>query len=83
MRGAALSAGLYLPTSDVDLVILSSGCTDIVSGLRALAQSLVRKSLATGIQVSLGPIVSIRENSFEALKRHWEMLLVFWPLNLP
>ena len=54
--GVVLSAGLYLPTSDVDLVILNSGCTDIVSGLRALAQSLVRKSLATGIQVSLGPV---------------------------
>ena len=51
-----LSAGLYLPTSDVDLVILDSGCTDIVSGLRALAQCLVRRSLATGIQVCVKPI---------------------------
>ena len=48
---AAPSAGLYLPTSDLDLVILDSGCSDIVSGLRALAQYLVRKSLATDIQV--------------------------------
>ena len=47
-----LSAGLYLPTSDLDLVILSSGCTNIPSGLKALAQCLVRKSLATEIQVS-------------------------------
>ncbi len=51
-----LPAGLYLPTSDVDLVILDSGCTDIVSGLRALAQCLVRRSLATGIQVGIRPL---------------------------
>ena len=47
----ALLAGLYLPTSDLDLVILDSGCTDIVSGLRALANCLVRKGLAKAIQV--------------------------------
>ena len=43
----------------MDLVILDSGCTDIVSGLRALAQCLVRRSLATGIQVGIGYLTSV------------------------
>lgn len=46
-----LLAGLYLPTSDLDLVILNSGCTDIPAGLKALANCLVRRDLAKSIQV--------------------------------
>lgn len=44
-------AGLYLPTSDVDAVVVNSGCTDIPTGLKALAQSLLRKHLAKQMQV--------------------------------
>lgn len=44
-------AGLYLPTSDLDAVVIGSGCTDIPQGLKALAQSLLRKKLAKNMQV--------------------------------
>lgn len=45
-------AGLYLPTSDVDLVVLDSGCSDIVRGLRAIGNKLVDGAMAKNIQVS-------------------------------
>jgi hypothetical protein len=46
-----LPAGLYLPTSDVDAVIMGSGCTDILQGLKALANALARKNMAKNMQV--------------------------------
>lgn len=49
------STGLYLPNSDLDLVVMKSGCEDVVKGLKALATSLTRRSLATDIQVSCCP----------------------------
>lgn len=54
----SFATGLYLPTSDVDAVIMHSGCADIPSGLKALATSLARKGLAKNMQVrgpALGP----------------------------
>ena len=48
---ATLPAGLYLPTSDVDAVVVNSGCADVPAGLKALAQSLLRKKLAKNVQV--------------------------------
>lgn len=43
-------AGLFLPTSDLDLVILDSGCRDVRDGLRALANSLTRKGMVRQMQ---------------------------------
>ena len=47
----SFATGLYLPTSDMDLVVTDSGCTDVRSGLRALAQALARKGMAKNMQV--------------------------------
>ncbi|KAK9804972.1 hypothetical protein WJX73_006042 [Symbiochloris irregularis] len=43
--------GLFLPTSDLDLVIINSGCRDVPGGLRALATGLTRKGMARNMQV--------------------------------
>ncbi|XP_065862069.1 uncharacterized protein [Euphorbia lathyris] len=43
--------GLYLPTSDVDVVILESGIKSPQIGLQALAKALSQKSIAKKIQV--------------------------------
>ena len=43
---------MYLPTSDIDCVVLNSGCTDVAAGLRALATAALRRNLAKNIQVS-------------------------------
>ena len=51
---ATATAGLYLPTSDVDAVIIGSGCSDVPQGLKALANSLARKSMAKNMQVGSG-----------------------------
>ncbi|KAI3436347.1 hypothetical protein D9Q98_002400 [Chlorella vulgaris] len=47
----SFATGLYLPTSDVDAVVMGSGCTDIPQGLKALATSLARKNMAKNMQV--------------------------------
>lgn len=44
-------SGLYLPTSDIDLVVMDSKCGDVPIALKALASSLLRRSMAKGIQV--------------------------------
>ena len=44
-------AGLFLPTSDLDIVIINSGCRDVRGGLRALANALTRKGMAKQMQV--------------------------------
>ena len=43
-------SGLYVPTSDVDLVVLDTAA-DVQTGLKALANLLSRKGIAKGIQV--------------------------------
>lgn len=47
----SFATGLYLPTSDMDLVVTDSGCGDVRQGLRALAQALARKGMAKNMQV--------------------------------
>lgn len=47
----SFATGLYLPTSDIDVVILNSGCGDIQSGLRALAKALAKDAIAKNLQV--------------------------------
>ena len=47
----ALVAGLYLPTSDMDLVVIKSHCTDIPRALRAIGNILVENQMAKNIQV--------------------------------
>jgi hypothetical protein len=46
-----LPAGLYVPTSDVDLVVMDTK-TDVQTGLKALANLLSRKGVAKSLQVS-------------------------------
>jgi non-canonical poly(A) RNA polymerase PAPD5/7 len=60
----SFATGLYLPTSDLDAVILHSGCTDIPSGLKALANALTRRNLAKNMQViskARVPIIKFEE----------------------
>jgi len=59
------ATGLYLPTSDMDLVVLQSGVTDIKDTLRKLANKLSSKGIARSIQVitkATVPIVKFVEN---------------------
>jgi DNA polymerase sigma len=45
-------SGLYVPTSDIDLVVLGAGHGGNVPGaLRSLAAMLSKKEIATNIQV--------------------------------
>ncbi|KAK9811253.1 hypothetical protein WJX72_000658 [[Myrmecia] bisecta] len=56
--------GLYLPTSDLDLVVVDSNCTNIPQALKAIASSLSRKNLATEVQViakAKVPIIKFQE----------------------
>jgi non-canonical poly(A) RNA polymerase PAPD5/7 len=60
----SFATGLYLPTSDLDAVILNSGCTDIPSGLKALANALTRRNLAKNMQIiskARVPIIKFEE----------------------
>lgn len=43
--------GLYLPTSDIDVVILGSGIKDPQTGLQGLSRALSQKGIAKKIQV--------------------------------
>lgn len=54
----SFATGLYLPTSDMDLVVTDSECADVRQGLRALAQALARKGMAKNVQVRLQTILS-------------------------
>lgn len=47
-----MHAGLFVPTSDIDLVVMDSKCDNIQSGLKALATVLARKGVAKSIQVT-------------------------------
>ena len=46
-------AGLYLPTSDLDVVVVGSGCDDVRNALKALANSLMRRSMAKNMQACM------------------------------
>ncbi|XP_031495245.1 uncharacterized protein LOC116260864 [Nymphaea colorata] len=47
----SFKTGLYLPTSDIDVVILNSNIQNPQIGLRALSRALSQKNLAKNIQV--------------------------------
>ena len=60
----SFATGLYLPTSDLDAVILHSGCTDIPQGLKALAIALSRKKMVKNMQLiakARVPIIKFEE----------------------
>eukprot|EP00199_Chlamydomonas_sp_CCMP681_P000819 CAMPEP_0119102870 /NCGR_PEP_ID=MMETSP1180-20130426/1473_1 /TAXON_ID=3052 ORGANISM="Chlamydomonas cf sp, Strain CCMP681" /NCGR_SAMPLE_ID=MMETSP1180 /ASSEMBLY_ACC=CAM_ASM_000741 /LENGTH=507 /DNA_ID=CAMNT_0007087247 /DNA_START=36 /DNA_END=1556 /DNA_ORIENTATION=- len=66
----SFATGLFVPTSDVDVVILDSNCTDIQSGLKALAAALMRKSVAQNVQVigrARVPIIKFETQGFGRL----------------
>lgn len=50
-----LCAGLYLPSSDMDVVVMDSRCGDILPALKAVANCLARRDLAKNIQVGRLP----------------------------
>lgn len=47
----SFATGMFLPTSDMDLVITGSLCNNVPQGLRALAQALTRKNMVKNVQV--------------------------------
>ncbi|KAH7292284.1 hypothetical protein KP509_29G060500 [Ceratopteris richardii] len=47
----SFATGLYLPASDIDVVILDSGCCDIQLGLKALAKAFARRGIAKNVQI--------------------------------
>ena len=42
---------LYLPSSDVDMVVLDTGCGDVVECLKQLGRALVQQKVAEDVQV--------------------------------
>ena len=42
---------LYLPSSDIDLVVLDTGCGDVVECLKQLGRALVQQKVAEYVQV--------------------------------
>ena len=62
----SFATGLYLPTSDIDAVILDSRCGDPGNGLRALALALARRGAARKIALIAKariPIVKFEESA--------------------
>ncbi len=60
----SFATGLYLPTSDIDAVILASGCAAPADGLRALALALARRGVGRKIALIAKariPIVKFEE----------------------
>ena len=60
----SFATGMYLPNSDIDAVILGSGCKSPATCLKALALSLSRKGMARKIQLiakARVPIVKFEE----------------------
>lgn len=60
----SFATGLYLPTSDIDAVILDSNCVDVRQGLKVLGKALSQKGIATDIQTILKarvPIIKFEE----------------------
>ncbi|GAX78006.1 hypothetical protein CEUSTIGMA_g5448.t1 [Chlamydomonas eustigma] len=65
----SFATGLYVPTSDVDLVVLNTQI-DVQTGLKALANQLSRKGVAKGIQVigkAKVPIIKFETVNFGGL----------------
>eukprot|EP00854_Cymbomonas_tetramitiformis_P027269 gene27269-33581_t len=64
------ATGLYLPGSDIDAVILNSGCDNLPNGLKALATALTRRNMAKNVQVitkARVPIIKFVEIESEIL----------------
>ena len=60
----SFATGLYLPSSDIDAVILESACADIRQGLKMLGKYLSKKGIAVDIQTILKarvPIIKFQE----------------------
>ena len=60
----SFATGLYLPSSDIDAVILESKCADIRQGLKMLGRYLSKKGIAVDIQTILKarvPIIKFQE----------------------
>jgi non-canonical poly(A) RNA polymerase PAPD5/7 len=60
----SFATGLYLPTSDIDAVILDSACASPADGLRALALALTRRGMGTKVALIAKariPIVKFEE----------------------
>jgi non-canonical poly(A) RNA polymerase PAPD5/7 len=55
----SFATGLFLPSSDIDAVILDSKCSDIRQGLRVLGKALSRKKIAVEVQTILKARVPI------------------------
>lgn len=53
------SAGLYLPTSDIDLVVMDSRAADIKIALYAVSRKLHELGMARGTQVGLPAAVQL------------------------
>ncbi|KAJ4843323.1 hypothetical protein Tsubulata_020929 [Turnera subulata] len=82
--------GLYLPTSDIDVVILDSGIKNAATGLQALSRALSQKGIAKKIQViakARVPIIKFVEKksgvSFDMLHILPVELLSFDAVNGP
>ena len=59
----SFATGMYLPTSDIDAVILHSGCRTPAVCLKALALALSRRGMARKVQLiakARVPIVKVR-----------------------
>ena len=55
----SFASGLYLPTSDMDLVVMESGAEDVRSALRKLADTLSRRGVARDLEVRANARVPI------------------------
>lgn len=59
----ACTVGLYLPTSDIDLVVMDSGADDVKIALKALSHKLGNTGIAIKIQV--GPQTCLMTSKLE------------------
>ena len=52
-RQQCFAAGLYLPTSDIDLVVMDSNSADVRTALYAVSRKLTERKIARDVQVGL------------------------------
>ena len=52
-RQQGFAAGLYLPTSDIDLVVMDSKSADVRTALYAVSRKLSERKIARDVQVGL------------------------------
>lgn len=51
-----MAAGLYLPTSDIDLVVMDSKSADVRTALYAVSRKLSERQIARDVQVGSSPV---------------------------